>query len=96
MHRGAAGLGGPAVITIISRRHAALLFRHLRAQHGLSRAEVARRLFVSRKTLMNRETGVRTIISDEAIGHARVFGYDLALIPQRHPGARPTGTGWPA
>jgi DNA-binding XRE family transcriptional regulator len=89
-----AALGGE-VITILNRRHAALLFRHLRDQLGLSRAEVARRLFMSRKTLMNRETGVRTLISDEAIGHAHVLGFDLALIPKRHPGARPTGTGWP-
>lgn len=29
------------------------------------------------------------------IDHAHVLGFDVALIPLRHPGARPTGTGWP-
>jgi transcriptional regulator with XRE-family HTH domain len=84
------------VITILSRRHAAQLFRHLREQRGLSRRDVATRLFLTQKTIGDRERQVRTIIADEAIDHAHVLGFDVALIPARHPKARPTGTGWPA
>lgn len=84
------------MITILSGRHAAQLFRHLRERLGLSRREVAARLFVSFTTVANREHAVRAIIPDEAIDHAHVLGFAVALIPQRHPGARPTGTGWPA
>lgn len=84
------------MITILSRRHAAHLFRHLREQTGLTRRELATRLFLTPKTVGDRECQVRTIIADEAIDHAHVLGFQLALIPQRHPGARPTGTGWPA
>lgn len=83
------------MITILSRRHAALVFRHLREQLDLSRRDVGARLFVSAKTVGDRERQVRTIVADEAIDHAHVLGFDLALIPARHPGARPTGTGWP-
>lgn len=84
------------MITIASSRHAARLFRHLREQLHLSRREVAARLFVSAKTVENRELSIRAIIADEAIDHAHVLGFAVALVPQRHPGTRPTGTGWPA
>lgn len=84
------------MITILSRRHAAQLFRHLREQLHLTRRDVAARLFVSTKTVANREHAVYGVIPDEAIDHAHVLGFRLALIPQRHPGARDTGTGWPA
>lgn len=83
------------MITILSRRHAGQLFRYLRETLALSRRDVAARLFVSAKTVGDRERCVRTIVPDEAIDHAHVLGFDLALVPQRHPGARPTGTGWP-
>lgn len=83
------------MITILSRRHAGQLFRHLREQLHLTRRDVADRLFVSAKTVANRERAVRAIIPDEAIDHAHVLGFRLVLIPERHPGARDTGTGWP-
>ncbi|MEV6633896.1 helix-turn-helix domain-containing protein [Actinoplanes sp. NPDC051470] len=84
------------MITILSRRHAALVFQHLRTDRGLTRRDVAARLFLTAKTVGDRERQIRTIIPDEAIDHAHVLGFDLALVPQRHAGARPTGTGWPA
>jgi len=84
------------VITIASERHAALLFRHLREQQHLTRRDLASRLFVSAKTVGDRERGTKGYALDAAIDTAYVVGFGLALVPQRHPGARPTGTGWPA
>lgn len=84
------------MITILSERHAARLFRHFRQQLGLTRRELAKRLFVSNVTVGNRETGTRGYATDALIDTAHVLGFVVALIPQRHPGARPTGTGWPA
>lgn len=84
------------MITILSRRHAAQLFRHLRETRHLTRRAVADRLFVSAKTVANRERGELGMTTDVLLDTAHVFGYAVALVPQRHPGARPTGTGWPA
>lgn len=84
------------MITIISERYAARLFRHLREQRRLTRRELAARLFVSNVTVSNREHGVRGYATDALIDTAHVLGFDVALVPSRHPGARPTGTGWPA
>jgi transcriptional regulator with XRE-family HTH domain len=84
------------MITILSERHASRLFRHFREQLKLSRRDLAARLFVSTGTLINRELGARGIPTDALIDTAHVLGFSVALIPQRHPGARPTGTGWPA
>lgn len=84
------------MIPILSERQAARLFRHLREQAKVSRRDLAARLFVSTGTLVNRELGARGIPTDALIDTAHVLGFRLALIPQRHPGARDTGTGWPA
>ena len=84
------------MITILSERHAARLFRHFREQLRISRRDLAARLFVSTGTLVNRELGNRGYPTDALIDTAHVLGFRLALIPQRHPGARDTGTGWPA
>jgi transcriptional regulator with XRE-family HTH domain len=83
------------VIAILSRRHAALVFRHLRIGQQLSRRDVAARLFVSAKTVANRERSVIGMTTDVLIDTAHVLGFAVALVPQRRPGARPTGTGWP-
>lgn len=83
------------MITILSERHAARLLRHLREQLGLSRRTLGARLFVNAATVANREHGVRGIATDALIDMAHVLGFDVALVPARHPGARPTGTGWP-
>lgn len=83
------------MITILSERHAARLFRYFREQAGLTRRDLGARLFVSNVTVANREYGVRGIATDALIDTAHVLGFAVALIPQRHPGARNTGTGWP-
>lgn len=84
------------MITILSERHASRLFRYLREQRQLTRRELGKRLFVSNVTVGNRELGIRGIPTDALIDTAHVLGYAVALVPQRHPGARDTGTGWPA
>ncbi len=84
------------MITILNERHAARLFRHFREAASLTRRELGKRLFVSCTTVSNRELGVRGYPTDALIDTAHVLGYAVALVPQRHPGARPTGTGWPA
>lgn len=83
------------MITILSRRHAALVFRHLRETRNLSRRDVAARLFVSAKTVANRERSELGMTTDVLLDTAHVFGYAVALIPTPRPG-RDTGTGWPA
>lgn len=84
------------MITILSERHAARLFQHLRQQLKLTRRDLGGRLFVTGTTVAKRERGEHGIATDALIDTAYVLGFDLALIPARHPGARPTGTGWPA
>lgn len=83
------------MITILNGRHLALLLQHLREGHGLSRREMARRLFVSHKTVCNRERADRTLTADDLIDTAFVLGFDVTLTPRHRRGTRPTGTGWP-
>lgn len=81
------------MITIRSRHHAAQIFKHLREGQHLARTDLARRLFVSSKTIGNREQGVAGLALDAVIDTARALGYQVALIrTDRHE----TGTGWPA
>jgi transcriptional regulator with XRE-family HTH domain len=82
-------------IVLLSERHAARLLRHFREQLGHTRRAIGSRMFVSAKTIANRETGTHGIATDALIDHFHVVGFDLAIFPSRHPGARPTGTGWP-
>ena len=84
------------MITILSERHAAHLLRHFRESARLTRRELGRRLFVTPTTVAKRERGEHGIATDALVDMAHVLGYRVALIPQRHPGARDTGTGWPA
>lgn len=81
------------MITIRSRHHAALLFRHIREMQRLTRVDLARRLFVSSKTVGNREQGVAGFALDTVIDTAHALGYRVALIRDDH---HDTGTGWPA
>lgn len=83
------------MITIRSRHHAAQLFRHLREAQGLTRTDLARRLFVSPKTIANREHGVTGLALDVVIDTARALGFDVTLVTIVRPGRRTTGTGWP-
>jgi transcriptional regulator with XRE-family HTH domain len=83
------------MITIRSRRHAAQIFRHLREAQGITRLGLARRLHVSPRTIEDRETHRNGIPTDALIDTAAHFGLDVALVPARRRGVRPTGTGWP-
>lgn len=84
------------MITIRSRQHAALVFRHLREGQDLDRRDLAQRLFVSPTTIRNRELGDRSMAAEVLIDTARALGFTVALLPITRPGQRLTGTGWPA
>lgn len=84
------------MITILSERHAGLVLRHLRERIGLTRRELGKRLFVSGPTVANRERGDRGIATDALLDQAHALGFLVALVPNRRPGCRETGTGWPA
>jgi transcriptional regulator with XRE-family HTH domain len=71
-------------------------FRQMRLNRKLSQRELATRLNLSKNAIVYRESGRFHMDLDAVLRTAQAFGYNLALIPARHPGARPTGTGWPA
>jgi transcriptional regulator with XRE-family HTH domain len=83
------------VITIRNSQHLARVFRHLREERDLTRRVFAARLFISPKSVGDRELGRRYWDTDSTIDAANILGFDLALIPQRRRGRRPSGTGWP-
>ncbi len=83
------------MITLTNQRHAGLILRHLRTRQQLTTRALAARLFVRHTTVSNREIGARDITLQALIDMAYCLGFDVALIPARHAGARPTGTGWP-
>jgi hypothetical protein len=83
------------VIAVISRRQLADVFRHLRLAHGIGVTELGRRVYADRGTIYDRESGRYGFHTEALIATAAVFGFDVALMPKRHPGVRPTGTGWP-
>ena len=84
------------MITVINPRHAIDLFRRMRIYREMTQAQLAAAVFIAPKTLADRETHRLGLPLDALIRTARVFGFDVALVPSRHPQARPTGTGWPA
>lgn len=84
------------MITVVTRHQLARVFQHLRVGRGLTRRDLAARLYVSAKTVANRERCELGMTTEVLIDTAHVLGFAVALVPQRHPGARPTGTGWPA
>lgn len=81
---------------IASRQHLRNALREMRENRKLTQAQLAERLHVHHRTIAYRESGKSHMDYDMIRQTADVFGYDVALIPQRHPGARDTGTGWPA
>jgi DNA-binding XRE family transcriptional regulator len=76
------------VITIRNRQHAAQVFKHLRLGQDIERTTLARRLFVSPKTVANREQGVAGLSVQTVIDTARALGFTVALMAQ--PAARAT------
>ena len=83
------------MITIRTRWHAAQILRHERERQRLTRVELARRLFVSPKTIQSREIGALGMATDVLIDTAHALGLTVTLMPT-HAGHRDTGTGWPA
>ena len=84
------------MITIISERHAAQALRRIREQQHVTRQALADRIPVSFSSVRQREFSRRGLHTDALIDTAHALGHDVVLIPSRRPGARPTGTGWPA
>jgi DNA-binding XRE family transcriptional regulator len=82
-------------VIIIDRRHLAKAFRQMRITRKLTQRQLADRLCVHQHTISTRENRAQLDIT-AAFETAHAFGYAVALVPLRHPGARPTGTGWPA
>jgi transcriptional regulator with XRE-family HTH domain len=83
------------VITIRNSQHLARVLRHLRENAGITRRDLASRLFVTARTIAYREHGTHSWDTDSTIDTANIFGFEVALVPARRPGVRPTGTGWP-
>jgi transcriptional regulator with XRE-family HTH domain len=84
------------MIVIRNGHHTAQVLRHLREQAGLSRKTLGERIFISDRTIANREYGQRGLDTNALIDTARALGCTVALLPDPRPGRRPTGTGWPA
>lgn len=81
---------------VLSRQHLRTSFRRMRLNRRLTQAKLAERLHVHHRTVAYRESGRSHLDADAILQTAHALGYAVALIPQRHPGARDTGTGWPA
>lgn len=78
------------------RHHLRVAFREMRRNRKLSQSQLAAQLHLSKNAIVYRESGRFHMDIDAVLRTASVFGYNVALIPERHPGARDTGTGWPA
>jgi transcriptional regulator with XRE-family HTH domain len=92
------------VITVIgahhARTHARRALRRLREDLGITQKQLAALLHVATYTVRYRENGRIGITTEALVQTAHTLGHDVVLIPHQvastHPGARPTGTGWPA
>jgi len=82
-------------IPITRHQNLGALLRRLRHQAGLSLDQLAAITHVSKSGLTKREQRGGITVG-ALVDHARHLGYDVALVPQRRPGVRETGTGWPA
>lgn len=82
------------MIVIASEREIGPTLRRLRLDAGLSLRQVARLAHVSANGVQKREAS-RASYLGMLVEHVGALGYAVALVPARHPGARPTGTGWP-
>jgi transcriptional regulator with XRE-family HTH domain len=82
------------MITLTRERHLGRLLRDLRRDAGLTLRQLGAQAHVSKSAVSKREVN-RSVTTAALIDHAHVLGFDLALIPKRQRGSRPTGTGWP-
>jgi transcriptional regulator with XRE-family HTH domain len=83
-------------IPLLSDRQIGPLLRRLRKREGLTLEQLGARVHLTRKGVWNRELNSRAITAGALLDTAHALGFTVALVPQRHPGARDTGTGWPA
>jgi transcriptional regulator with XRE-family HTH domain len=83
------------VIPLTTDRQIGPTLRELRHNAGLSLRQLSQLASLSASGIQKRERSTAGYVGI-LIEHVRPLGYAVALIPQRHPGARPTGTGWPA
>lgn len=84
-----------APIPLTAGRHIGPLLRQLRQDAGLTLRQLSTRTHLSISGISKREQAHAGYV-DIFVEHTRALGYGVALIPERHPGARETGTGWPA
>lgn len=82
------------MIRLTSDRRLGTLLRLLRTDAGLTIRDLAAKTQSSPTGICRRENR-NGITAWGLIDHARALGFDVALIPARHRGGRPTGTGWP-
>lgn len=83
------------MIPLTTDREIGPTLRQLRQNAGLSVRQLAARVSLSPSGIAKREQSHANYVGI-LIEHAAGLDFRLALIPQRHPGARDTGTGWPA
>ncbi len=83
------------MITLTSEREIGPTLRALRHGAGLSIRQLSIRARLSSSGVLKREQRPGGSVG-ALIEHVRPLGYTVALMPQRHPGTRDTGTGWPA
>jgi transcriptional regulator with XRE-family HTH domain len=83
------------MITLTSDHQIGPVLRKLRLDAGLTMRQLGARAHMSTSGIAKREHA-RAGYVGILIGHAGALGFDVALVPLRHPGARNTGTGWPA
>ncbi len=66
---------------LTSGQHARQHLRDIREHHGISRRELANRLHIVYKTLVNRELGERSTDIGDFINQAAALGYAVHVVP---------------
>lgn len=69
--------------------------RSMQATIGMTATELADVSDLTRPHISNMRWGAFVPSFQAAFRIAHALGYDVALVPQQHPGRRITGTGWP-
>lgn len=84
------------MIRLTNHRQTRSVLRQLRRRRGLTQQTLAGMLHVTRAAVTYRERGQRGLPIDAVIDTAHALGFTLVLLPDREPGRRDTGTGWPS
>lgn len=82
------------MITLTRGRPLGPILRNLRLDAGLTLDQLADGTHLTRSGISKRENRPSCTVG-ALVDHSRALGFDVALVPARHPHARPTGTGWP-